>query len=236
VFQCQRRTGVAYELFGLEAAQFRQQFAEVGGGFNQGRHGAVGLAEHFFRIFCITLERAAELGPDVAVFDAPEVGVYRAAPAELVEAESPRFHFGTEVGCRALHDVQRGVQLVVERGAEFADAFVLAQHFAHFVFPGQISLFENPCGEAFHLTGDVPPLVVRDAVVHIFQNPVQDGGSKVKAFHDVVYSRMEHFLVVEVHFEIGREAQFVCQVFQDRLEERVDGFHPETVIVVQDMA
>ena len=26
------------------------------------------------------------------------------------------------------------------------------------------------------------------------------------------------------------------QVFQDRLEERVDGFHPETVIVVQDMA
>ena len=64
----------------------------------------------------------------------------------------------------------------------------------------------------------------------------QDGGSKVKAFHDAVYSRMEHFLVVEVHFEIGREAQFVCQVFQDRLEERVDGFHPETVIVVQDMA
>ena len=47
---------------------------------------------------------------------------------------------------------------------------------------------------------------------------------------------MEHFLVVEVHFEVGREAQFVCQVFQDRLEERVDGFHTETVIIVQDMA
>ena len=128
------------EFFGLEAAQFRQQFAEVGGGFNQGRHGAVGLAEHFFRIFCVALERAAELGPDVAVFDAPEVSVYRAAPAELVEAESPRFHFGAEVGRRALHDVQRGVQLVVECGAEFADALILAQHFAHFVLPGRNKL------------------------------------------------------------------------------------------------
>ena len=76
----------------------------MGGGSNQVRHGAVGLAKHFFRILSVALERAAELGLHVAVFDAPEIGVYRAAPAELVEAESPCFHFGAEVGRRALHD------------------------------------------------------------------------------------------------------------------------------------
>ena len=58
----------------------------------------------------------------------------------------------------------------------------------------------------------------------------------MQAFHDAVHCGIEHFAVVEIHFQVGVEVQLMGEVFYDRLEKGVDGFHPETVVVVQDAA
>ena len=118
----------------------------------------------------------------------------------------------------------------------FPYAVVVFQRLPQFFLVRQVGFLEDPRSEGLHFAGDVPALVVGESVVHVFQYPVHHLGHQVQSVHDAVHGGVEHLLVVEVHFQVGREAEFVRQVFHHRLEKRVDGLHPEAVIVVQDVA
>ena len=47
-----------------------------------------------------------------------------------------------------------------------------------------------------------------------------------------VYGFLERLVVVQFDVQIGTQLQLACQVAHHRLEERVDGLHTESAIVV----
>ena len=99
-----------------------------------------------------------------------------------------------------------------------------------------IALVKDIAAETFHLIRYIPTLVVGNPFVDIIQQPCEDRGGGTEFLNHAVYRIAEHFGIVQFDIQIRAEFQFPRQVTHDGLKERVDGFHPETAVIVQHIA
>ena len=96
-----------------------------------------------------------------------------------------------------------------------------------------VNVLENILAEFFDFPNDVPRLVFLDVFVDIVENPRQFLAIRVKAFDEVSDGLLFDLRVVEFDAQVGCEVEFAGEVSQHALEKRVDGFHAEIAVVVQ---
>ena len=107
-------------------------------------------------------------------------------------------------------------------------------HFRPEHFPAlHVAFVENVAGKGFDFIRYIPSLVVGNAFVDVIQQQRQDRRSRSKAFDEAVHGIGQHLVAVQFDVQIRAKLKFAGQVAHDRLEERVDGLHPEAAVVVQ---
>ena len=125
-----------------------------------------------------------------------------------------------------LTDVAQTTGIVVEEARLAHLLFELSAH-------GLVVVAEDVAPEGLDLRDDVPRLIVLNVLHDVFQNPLEDevGGGEVA--DELIDGEFLHLVVVESDAEVGGEVELARHVAEHTLEEGVDGFHPEVVVVVE---
>ena len=175
----------------------------------------------------------ADVVAPLSVAQLLEVGGDAAAlPGKVVGAQSFRFENAEELVGDAVHHVRRLVAQCLEQLAVGGDGLRVRQLGAQSVALLDVGLVEDVQAEAFDFARHVPAFVRGDAFADELQEPSQHGRASVELLDEDIDGVREHLGVVERDVHVGTQFQFPRQVAHHRLEERVDGFHAEAAVVM----
>ena len=127
---------------------------------------------------------------------------------------------------------------VGERLLQIAFVFSIETFYSRFFIDGflmlQILLVEDVTTETGDFFINLPVLFVRiEFVLDICQNGVVHIVANLHSFNHLVDSISKCFLLVEIDAQVGGQIQLACQVADNTLEERIDGFDAEMAVVVE---
>ena len=118
--------------------------------------------------------------------------------------------------------------------AELADA-CLVVHVGPLLLGAVLeTLLKDTACKGLHHTGDIPSLITFYLFGHIRQHPLLDVLAILHVVYHLVHCPRYGVGRIELHLQIGREAQFVGQTAHHALKETVYRLHPEIAVVVQD--
>ena len=91
---------------------------------------------------------------------------------------------------------------------------------------------ENGLAKGLDLPDDVPRFIVGDALHDVFQKPLQNDICRMKVLDKLIYGQFLYLIVVEADSQVCRQIQFTCEITEYPLEEGVDGFNTEVIVIV----
>ena len=97
-----------------------------------------------------------------------------------------------------------------------------------------VSILIDVVSQGLHPIADVPSFALFYLFPDVVQYPLLHLLSFAQMFHDTLHSAVYHLLAVQFYAHARGKSQFSGERMEDALEERVDGLHPESIVVVQD--
>ena len=122
---------------------------------------------------------------------------------------------------------------VAHRAFVVVKELIILKHLLH---PASILLevlLEDVATKGLYLAYHVPVLAVSHVVVDIVHHDLLQLLVIGYGIDHLIHGLIHHLLCVQPHSEVGGQHQFLSQVSQHILEERINGLHPEVMVVVQ---
>ena len=174
---------------------------------------------------------------EVSTRELPEVGTYTAVQVREVLVAFAILTCDETVGIygRLGQLLFEALHFQSERAAQFFD-IRLVQGFVDQFFVKLISLALQLSRHVAQFSSDVPGTVVADTLFDVANNPSSQAVVGVYIAQESVHGLFNHEVLIEINFEVGRKSEFVGQVGQQPLKERIDGLYAEKVVVMEQFA